>query len=98
MADKVPKVISNATVIKVLAKVFAFQAIEINLLRSHAGVSDANWKTLKTEAFKKDRATATLRFRTRTAEPLTGAPARDRGACAAGLGDDGRVVTVSRLS
>jgi hypothetical protein len=53
MADKIPKVISNATVIKVLAKVFAFQAIEINLLRSHAGISDANWKALKTEAFKK---------------------------------------------
>jgi len=53
MADKIPKVISNATVIKVLAKVLAFQAIEINLLRSHAGISDPNWKTLKTEAFKK---------------------------------------------
>ena len=53
MADKIPKVISNATVIKVLAKVFAFQAIEINLLRSHAGIPDANWKALKTEAFKK---------------------------------------------
>ena len=46
MADKIPKVISNATVIKVLAKVFAFQAIEISLLRSHAGISDANWKAL----------------------------------------------------
>ena len=53
MADKIPKVISSATVIKVLAKVFAFQAIEISLLRAHAGISDANWKALKTEAFKK---------------------------------------------
>ena len=48
MAEKIPKVISNANVIKALAKVFAFQAIEINLLRSYAGISDANWKTLKT--------------------------------------------------
>lgn len=53
MADKVPRFMTNATVIKVLAKVFAFQAIEINLLRSQAGISDADWKTLKTEAFKK---------------------------------------------
>ena len=53
MADKIPRVISSATVIKVLAKVFAFQAIEISLLRSHAGISDAHWKALKTEAFKK---------------------------------------------
>jgi hypothetical protein len=53
MADRVPRLISNATVIKVLAKVFAFQAIEISLLRSHAGISDAKWKSLKTEAFKK---------------------------------------------
>lgn len=53
MADKNPKFITNATVIKALAKVFAFQAIEINLLRSQAGISDANWKTIKREAFKK---------------------------------------------
>ncbi len=53
MADKIRKVISSATVIKALAKVFAFQAIEISLLRSHAGISDAHWKALKTEAFKK---------------------------------------------
>ncbi|ALA58140.1 hypothetical protein [Nitrospira moscoviensis] len=53
MADKIRRVISNATVIKALAKVFAFQAIEISLLRAHAGISDAHWKTLKTEAFKK---------------------------------------------
>jgi hypothetical protein len=53
MADKGPRFLTNATVIKVLAKVFAFQAIEINILRSHAGISDANWKSLKREAFKK---------------------------------------------
>ncbi len=53
MADKSPRFLTNATVIKVLAKVFAFQAIEINLLRSQAGISDTNWKTLKREAFKK---------------------------------------------
>jgi hypothetical protein len=52
MADKTRKAISNATVIKALAKVFAFQAIEINLLRSHAGISDADWKILTTAAFK----------------------------------------------
>src|ERR1044072_7930780 len=69
MADKSPKVISNATVIKVLAKVFAFQAIEIGLLRSHAGISDANWKALKTEAFKK----AYAKQRSFYEERLTGA-------------------------
>ena len=53
MPEKIPKGISSATVIKALAKVFAFQAIEISLLRSHAGISDAHWKALKTEAFKK---------------------------------------------
>ena len=34
MADKIQKVISNATVIKVLAKVFAFQAIAYAKQRS----------------------------------------------------------------
>jgi hypothetical protein len=53
MADKGPRFLTNATVIKVLAKVFAFQAIEINLLRAHAGISDANWKSLKRDACKK---------------------------------------------
>jgi hypothetical protein len=53
MAEKSPRFLTNATVIKVLAKVFAFQAIEINLLRAHAGISDANWKSLKRDAFKK---------------------------------------------
>ena len=53
MADKEPRFLTNATVIKVLAKVFAFQAIEIDLLRAHAGISDAEWKALKTKAFKK---------------------------------------------
>ncbi|MDH5739909.1 MAG: hypothetical protein OEY77_06245 [Nitrospira sp.] len=53
MADKNPRFMTNATVIKVLAKVFAFQAIEIDLLRAHAGISDADWKTLKTKAFKR---------------------------------------------
>jgi hypothetical protein len=53
MAEKGPRFLTNATVIKVLAKVFAFQAIEINILRAHAGISDANWKSLKREAFKK---------------------------------------------
>ena len=74
MADKIPKAISNATVIKVLAKVFAFQAIEINLLRSHAGISDANWKTLKTEAFKKTYAKQRSFYEAR----LTGAFALER--------------------
>jgi hypothetical protein len=74
MADKIPKVISNATVIKVLAKVFAFQAIEINLLRSHAGISDADWKTLKTEAFKK----AYAKQRSFYEDRLTGAFALER--------------------
>ena len=53
MAEKGPRFLTNATVIKALAKVFAFQAIEINLLRVHAGISDAHWKSLKREAFKK---------------------------------------------
>ena len=74
MADKIPKVISHATVIKILAKVFAFQAIEINLLRSHAGISDANWKALKTEAFKKTYA----KQRSFYEERLTGAFALER--------------------
>jgi hypothetical protein len=74
MADKIPKVISNATVIKVLAKVFAFQAIEINLLRLHAGISDANWKALKTEAFKKTYAKQRSFYEDR----LTGAFALER--------------------
>jgi hypothetical protein len=74
MADKIPRVISNATVIKVLAKVFAFQAIEINLLRSHAGISDAKWKTLKTEAFKKTYAKQRSFYEDR----LTGAFALER--------------------
>jgi len=69
MAHKIPRLISNATVIKILAKVFAFQAIEINLLRSHAGISDANWKILKTEAFKKTYAKQRAFFEDR----LTGA-------------------------
>jgi hypothetical protein len=74
MADKIPKVISNATVIKALAKVFAFQAIEINLLRSHAGISDADWKTLKTAAFKKTYAKQRAFYEDR----LTGAFALER--------------------
>jgi len=74
MADKIPKVISNATVIKVLAKVLAFQAIEINLLRLHAGISDPNWKTLKTEAFKKTYAKQRAFYEDR----LTGAFALER--------------------
>jgi hypothetical protein len=74
VADKIPKAISNATVIKVLAKVFAFQAIEINLLRSHAGISDANWKALKTEAFKKTYAKQRSFYEDR----LTGAFALER--------------------
>ena len=53
MADKAPRFLTNATVIKALAKVFAFQAIEISLLRAQAGISDADWETLKTQAFKK---------------------------------------------
>jgi len=53
MDEQAPRFLSNATVIKVLAKAFAFQAIEIELLRSQAGISDANWNTLKTAAFKK---------------------------------------------
>ena len=84
MADKIPKVISNATVIKVLAKVFAFQAIEINLLRSHAGISDANWKALKTEAFKKTYAKQRSFYEDR----LTGAFA-NYGWCAAIRGVEG---------
>ena len=74
MADKIPKVISNATVIKALAKVFAFQAIEIKLLRSHAGISDSSWKTLTTAAFKKTYA----KQRAFYGDRLTGAFALDR--------------------
>src|SRR5262245_39436263 len=74
MADKIPKVLSNATVIKVLAKVFAFQSIEINLLRSHAGISDSNWKTRKTEAFKQTYAKQRAFYEDR----LTGAFAVER--------------------
>lgn len=69
MAGKIPKFISNATVIKVLAKVFALQAIEIDLLRSHAGISDADWKSLKMEAFKKSYAKQRASYENR----LTGA-------------------------
>ena len=53
MAEKAPRFLTNATVIKVLAKVFAFQAIEIDLLRARAGISDTDWDSLKREAFKK---------------------------------------------
>jgi hypothetical protein len=74
MADKIPKFITNATVIKALAKVFAFQAIEINLLRSQAGISDANWKTIKREAFKKTYAQQRAFYEDR----LTGAFALER--------------------
>lgn len=74
MADKAPKAISSATVIKALAKVFAFQAIEINLLRSYAGISDADWKTLTTTALKKSYAKQRAFFEDR----LTGAFALDR--------------------
>jgi hypothetical protein len=74
MADKTPKVISSAAVIKALAKVFAFQAIEINLLRSHAGISDATWKTLTTAAFKKTYAKQRAFYEDR----LTGAFASER--------------------
>jgi hypothetical protein len=74
MAGKIPKAISNATLIKALAKVFAFQAIEINLLRSHAGISDADWKTLKTAAFKKTYAKERAFYEDR----LTGAFALER--------------------
>ena len=74
MADKIPKRISNASVIKALAKVFAFQAIEINLLRSHVGISDANWKTLTTAAFKKTYAKQRAFYEDR----LTGAFALER--------------------
>jgi len=74
MAEKSPKVISGAKVIKALAKVFAFQAIEINLLRSYAGISDANWKTLTTAAFKKSYAKQRAFYEDR----LTGAFALER--------------------
>ena len=74
MADKGPRFLTNATVIKVLAKVFAFQAIEINLLRAHAGISDANWKSLKREAFKKTYAKQRSFYEDR----LTGAFALER--------------------
>lgn len=69
MAEKGPRFLTNATVIKVLAKVFAFQAIEINLLRAHAGISDAEWNVLKTKAFKKTYA----KQRTFYEDRLTGA-------------------------
>jgi len=74
MAEKSPKVISSAKVIKALAKVFAFQAIEINLLRSYAGISEANWKTLTTAAFKKSYAKQRAFYEDR----LTGAFALER--------------------
>ena len=74
MADKNQKAITNATVIKALAKVFAFQAIEISLLRSHAGISDATWKALKTEAVKKTYAKQRSFYEDR----LTGAFALER--------------------
>jgi len=74
MAEKSPKVIYSAKVIKALAKVFAFQAIEINLLRSYAGISDANWKTLTTAAFKKSYAKQRAFYEDR----LTGAFALER--------------------
>ena len=74
MAEKGPRFLTNATVIKVLAKVFAFQAIEINLLRAHAGISDADWKTLKTKAFKKTYAKQRAFYEDR----LTGAFALER--------------------
>jgi len=74
MADKIPRFMTNATVIKVLAKVFAFQAIEIDLLRAHAGISDADWKTLKTKAFKKTYAKQRAFYEDR----LTGAFALER--------------------
>ncbi len=74
MADKIPRFMTNATVIKILAKVFAFQAIEIDLLRSHAGISDADWKTLKTKAFKKTYAKQRAFYEDR----LTGAFALER--------------------
>jgi len=74
MADKNHKFITNATVIKALAKVFAFQAIEINLLRSQAGISDANWKTIKREAIKKTYAQQRAFYEDR----LTGAFALER--------------------
>ena len=74
MAEKMPRFMTNATVIKALAKVFAFQAIEIDLLRSHAGISDAAWKELKTEAFKKTYAKQRAFYEDR----LTGAFALER--------------------
>jgi hypothetical protein len=74
MADKIPRFMTNATVIKILAKVFAFQAIEIDLLRSHAGISDADWKALKTKAFKKTYAKQRAFYEDR----LTGALALER--------------------
>ncbi len=74
MADKTPKEISSATVIKALAKVFAFQAIEINLLRSYAGISDVSWRTLRTAAFKKSYAKQRAFYEDR----LTGAFALER--------------------
>jgi hypothetical protein len=74
MAEKMPRFMTNATVIKALAKVFAFQAIEIDLLRARAGISDAEWKALKTEAFKKTYAKQRAFYEDR----LTGAFALER--------------------
>jgi hypothetical protein len=74
MADKIPRFMTNATVIKILAKVLAFQAIEIDLLRSHVGISDADWKALKTKAFKKTYAKQRAFYEDR----LTGAFALER--------------------
>jgi len=74
MAEKMPRFMTNATVIKALAKVFAFQAIEIDLLRTRAGISAADWKTLKTEAFKKTYAKQRAFYEDR----LTGAFALER--------------------
>lgn len=74
MAEKTPNVFSSAAVIKALAKVFAFQAIQINLLRSYAGISDADWKTLTTAALKKSYAKQRAFYEDR----LTGAFALER--------------------
>ncbi|MGE3561363.1 MAG: hypothetical protein AB7J53_20640 [Nitrospira sp.] len=74
MAEKMPRFMTNATVIKALAKVFAFQAIELDLLRTRAGISDADWKAMKTEAFKKTYAKQRAFYEDR----LTGAFALER--------------------
>ena len=74
MAEKTPNVISSAAVIKALANFFAFQAIQINLLRSYAGISDADWKTLTTAALKKSYAKQRAFYEDR----LTGAFALER--------------------